>query len=313
MIVLYIILFLIIVVISVTILLVEKAFKKAFTAHKKTEEEAYKYLEEKGVLDREIYNEINREEVYIKSKEGFKLKGYLLEKYKDSNKYMILVHGFTANNHVHMAFARFFINEGFNVLVVDERNHGDSEGKYPSYGYFEKEDIDRWIDFLYKRKKGKKLFLGLHGQSMGGATVLMCGSRNSKVDFIIEDCGYSSAKKEILWEIAKVLPISKNIVYKLLRIKAKYMIGFDIEDVNPIKDILKTKKPIMFIHGNEDKLVPCEMALEMFGARNNRRDVLFIVEGADHMWAYPKKKKEYERKVHDFIENVEKMSKNNKI
>lgn len=308
MIFLFILVVLIVVIVGVFTYLVEKAFNKAFTTHKKTEEEAYRYLEAKGILDKEIYKEVDREEVVIKSKEGYKLKGYLLEKYKDSNKYIILVHGFTGNNHVHMAFARFFINEGFNILVVDERNHGSSEGKYPSYGYFEKEDINGWIDYLHNRKNGEKLFLGLHGQSMGGATVLMCGSRNDKVDFIIDDCGYSSAKKEVLWEISKVLPLTKNIIYKLLRLKVKYLIGFDIEDVNPIEDILKANKPIMFIHGDEDKLVPCEMAIEMFSARNNNKDVLFIVEGADHMWAYPKEKKEYERKVHDFINKVENMS-----
>lgn len=292
--------------------IVERAFKKAFTKHKKTEEEAYQYLKEKNILDKEIYTEINREEVYIKSKEGFTLKGYLIEKYKKSNRYIILVHGFTANNHIHMAFARFFINEGFNILVVDQRNHGCSEGDYPSYGYFERDDIDRWIDYLYS-KNNKKLFLGLHGQSLGGATVLLCGSKNNKVDFIIEDCGYSSAKEEILWEISKVLPLSKNIIYKLLRNKVKRVVGFDIDQVNPIEEIVKCNKPIMFIHGSKDKLVPCKMAKDMYYTRNNVDDELFIVEDADHMWAYPKKKKEYESKVHHFINKVEKMNKNNNI
>ena len=302
----------IVLIIVVCIVLVEVAFKRAFTKHKKTEEEAYEYLRKKNMLDKEIYNEVNREEVFIESHDNLKLKGYLMESYKESNKYIILVHGFTANNHIHMAFARFFINEGFNVLAIDQRNHGNSEGKYPSYGYFESMDIDRWIEFLYRRT-GKELFLGLHGQSMGGATVLICGSRNDKVDFIIDDCGYSNAKDEIRWELSKVKGVYVDFIYLLLRIKARVQIGFDIEKTSPRDEIIKCKKPIMFIHGDADKLVPCKMAYEMYNLRNNENDVLYIVKGADHMWSYPKEKKEYERKVHNFIEKLEKTKENNHI
>ena len=283
----------------------EYAFYLAFTKHKKTEDEAYKYLEERRILDKKIYKEVQIEEVYTKSKDNLKLKGYLIEKYKNSNRYMILVHGFTANHHIHMPFVRLFINEGFNILLVDERNHGESEGKYPSYGYFEQEDINRWIEFLYDRKK-TDLFLGLHGQSMGGATVLMCGSKNEKVDFIIDDCGYSSARRVMESELRR----NKAFValfYKLLWIKAKLRIGFDINKVEPIEDIKNCNKPILFIHGDNDKKVPCDMAYEMYKSRNNKDDRLFIVEGAEHMWAYPLKKKEYEKVVHEFIQNAERL------
>lgn len=284
----------------------EYAFYIAFTKHKKTEEEAYEYLKVRKMLDKDIYKEVDIEEVYIKSRDNYKLKGYLIEKYKNTNKYMILVHGFTANHHVHMPFARVFLNEGFNVLLVDERNHGESEGKYPSYGYFEQDDINRWIDFLYERKN-TKLFLGLHGQSMGGATVLMCGSKNSKVNFIIDDCGYSSARKVIESEL-KRNKVCVALFYKLIWIKAKLRIKFNIEKAEPIEDIKQCDKPILFIHGDKDHKVPCYMAEEMYKSRKNKYDRLFIVEGADHMWAYPLRKKEYEKVVHEFINNVEKAS-----
>ena len=290
----------------------EYAFYKAFNKHKKTKEEAFEYLKKKNLYDGEIYNEIEREEVYITSKDNLKLKGYLVEKYKDSNRYMILVHGYTANNHIHMAFLRFFINEGFNVLLVDERAHGGSEGSYPSYGYFEKEDLDRWIAFLSDRRKGE-LFLGLHGQSMGGATVLMCGARNNKVDFIIEDCGYSDGKKIIKYQFTHVNWIPFNTVYLLLKSKVKRRVHFKFKDVCPIKDISELKTPIMFIHGTTDTYVPCEMGIEMYKSRNNENDRILIVEGAEHMWSYSKEKREYERIMHEFIVNVEKINKYGEI
>ena len=284
----------------------EYAFNKAFNKHKKTPEEVYEYLKKKNLYDEEIYEEIEREEVSIKSKDNLNLKGYLVEKYKNSNRFIILVHGYTANNHTHMAFLRFFIEEGFNVLLVDERAHGESEGDYLSYGYYEKEDLDRWIEFLSKRRDGG-IFLGLHGQSMGGATVLMCGARNNKVDFIIEDCGYSDGKGIIKYQFDQINWVPFNTVYLFLKIKVWRRVKFKFKDVCPIEDIRELKTPIMFVHGNADTYVPCGMALDMFKLRNNENDRIFLVEGADHMWAYSKKRREYERIMHEFIVNSEKI------
>lgn len=300
----------IIIVLLITIGLInyaaEYAFNKAFNKHKKTEQEAYEYLKIKNLYDKEIYDEIEREEVFITSRDNLILKGYLVEEYKDSNRYVILVHGYTGNNHIHMAFLRFFIKEGFNVLLVDERAHGESQGNYPSYGYFEREDLDEWIEFLSQRVHGN-LFLGLHGQSMGGATVLMCGARNERVDFIIEDCGYSSGKEIIKYQFTQVNWVPFNTVYLFLKLKVNRRIKFKFNKVSPIDDIMGIKTPIMFIHGKSDTCVPSEMAVDMYKIRNNENDRIFLVEGADHMWAYSKKKREYESIMREFIVNAEKL------
>lgn len=121
------------------------------------------------MLDESIYDKYDFEDVSIISKDNLTLKGHIIEPFKNSNKFIILVHGYSANYHIHMPFVPLFIKKGFNILLVDERNHGESEGKFLSYGYFESQDLNLWIDFLEKRR-GKELFLGLHGQSMGGAT-----------------------------------------------------------------------------------------------------------------------------------------------
>lgn len=287
----------------------EYAFSKAFNKHKKTKEEAIEYLKKKNLFDEKIYNEVQFEEVEIKSVDNLELRGYLVEKYKNSNKYIILVHGYTANHYVHTAFLRFFIDQGYNVLLVDERAHGKSEGKYLSYGYYEKMDIDRWIDYLYKRT-GKDLFLGLHGQSMGGATVLMCGARNKNVKFIIEDCGYSDAKKVIKHQFAAFNWIPFNTVYLFLKLKVRRRAFFKLKEVSPIADIKDIKTPIMFVHGKADTYVPCSMAIEMYNCRNNKNDRLLLVDKAEHMWSYSLKKEEYQSIMQEFLANVQKINEN---
>ncbi len=278
-------------------------FKKAFLKKKKNKEEAFNALRKRNMLDESIYENYNFEDVSITSKDNLILKGHIIEQFKESNKFIILVHGYSANYHVHMPFVPLFIKKGFNILLVDERNHGESEGDFPSYGYFEREDLDLWIDFIEKRK-GPNLFLGLHGQSMGGATVLICGAKNPKIKFIIADCAYSSAKSIIKDQIKKVKFIPFTPVYYILRKKVKRLYNFDLNDINPINDILTSKMPILFIHGEADKYVPCDMSVEMFNKHNNPKDKLLIVKNAIHLTAYDTEKEGYERIIDEFLENI---------
>ena len=302
----YIISFLIIIILFLIFLEIcsNIAFKKAFLKKKKNKEEAFYALRKRNMLDKSIYENYDFEDVSITSKDNLILKGHIIEPFKESNKFIILVHGYSANYHVHMPFVPLFIKKGFNILLVDERNHGESEGDFPSYGYFEREDLDLWINFIEKRK-GPNLFLGLHGQSMGGATVLMCGAKNPKVKFIIADCAYSSAKAIIKDQIKKVKFIPFTPVYYILRKKVKRLYNFDLNDINPIDDILTSKTPILFIHGEADKYVPFKMSVEMFNKHNNPKDKLLIVKNAVHLTSYDTEKEGYERIIDEFLENIE--------
>ncbi|MDD6794087.1 MAG: alpha/beta hydrolase [Clostridiaceae bacterium] len=279
----------------------EYTFKAAFLGKRKTKEDCYKRIDSFGALDEKLYDSYNFEDVETKSKEGFLLKGHLLENYNDSNNYIILVHGYTADYYMHLPFVELFKNEGFNILMVEQRAHGSSGGDYASYGFFERDDLDRWVDFLEARK-GEKLFIGLHGQSMGAASVMMCGARNKKVEFVIEDCGYSSAKAEVMNNIRKVKYVPPFSVYTLANYKTRKRCGFGLEEASPIDEIMKSKVPILFIHGDADKKVPHEMCLEMYNKRKNKEDEILIVHNAVHLNAYEVDKEKYTKAVHNFIE-----------
>lgn len=153
-------------------------------------------------------------------------------------------------------------------------------------------------------KNGEDIYIGLHGQSLGGATVLMCGVNNNKVKFIIDDCGFSNGKEEIKHEFDKQRYIPFKPVYWLLRKKIKCRCNFDMDEVNPLKEIQNSNKPILFIHGKEDKLVPYTMAEDMYNKRANKEDILYLVEDADHMECYGANREKYEEVVRKFISKV---------
>ena len=104
---------------------------------------------------------------------------------------MLLAHGYTGSRAVSTQFIDLFTEEGYNVLLIDQRRHGRSEGRYTTYGYYEKHDVQAWVRWLI-RQYGQDVAIGLHGQSLGGGTVLEYLSiAEPQVKLVIADCPYS--------------------------------------------------------------------------------------------------------------------------
>lgn len=249
------------------------------------------------------YQNIPVEEVIIKSYDGLKLKGYFHRVYKDSKKVVIMNHGYTANHYIDYQFTDIFFEEGYNVLLIDMRSHGESEGKVASYGYNESKDIGSWVRWI-KDKIGEDAYIGLHGQSMGAATVMLYGATHpNDIKFIIEDCGFTSAREAIKFQFRKV-KIPFWPLYDLIRVKVKRKYKFDFNNISPEDAIVNSDIPVLFIHGDNDKVVPTWMGEALYNEKNGEMDRLYLVQGAGHMEAYSKDKEKYKQVVKEFLDNI---------
>jgi fermentation-respiration switch protein FrsA (DUF1100 family) len=278
------------------------AFKYITFYKRRSLEECFSIVEKDGIYSRSKFDELDKEEVEVMSDDGLTLRGLFIEKFKDSKKIIVIVHGYNLAYPKSLCFVEMFFKEGFNVLLVDQRGHGRSEGWYATYGYYEKFDLDCWVNWGRSRI-GKDAVIGLHGQSMGGATALEYASINKHVKFIIADCPYSDT-----WELMKhqfrklnhvpVFPFAFAVDH---RIKKK--VGFSFKDVSPIKSIKDKEIPVMFIHGAEDEFVPTYMSEEMFNIKQGYKK-LVIIRGAEHANAYSTDRELYEREVRSFLKEV---------
>lgn len=280
-----------------------KAFNAVIMDTRKSKDEMIEIMFKRFGSDYKDYENIKYEEIDVQSKDGFTLKGYYYTPNGKTNKVMIIHHGYTANHYVCLQFAKIFFDEGFNVLLVDMRSHGESEGKYITYGEKEKEDLNILVD-LIREKVGSDIILGLHGQSMGGATVLMYGGKyGDKVDFIISDCAYSKGR-EIIKEQFKEKKVPFFPVYNILNKYLKKVCGFDMDKISPLDDIKNSKVPVLFIHGTGDELVPYYMSEDMFNAKGGEKDKLLLIDDARHVGAYFKDPVKYRKSISSFLKSV---------
>ncbi len=176
---------------------------------------------------------------------------------------------------------------GRNVLMVDHRGCGRSDGHFGSFGIRERLDCLNWVDFAVK-KFGPDVKIMITGVSMGAATVVMASAAPllpPQVVGVLADCGYSSAKK-IIKKVVGEMHLPPDLVYPFIKLGARIWGGFDLEETSPVEAAANAKVPIIFVHGDTDDFVPYEMSVEMYEACTQGKR-LITIKGAGHGLAYP--------------------------
>lgn len=238
--------------------------------------------------------ELNILDVYTKSS-GLKLHGHLINRKKDRT--IIFMHGHCFTLFGSYKYMKIFLDRGFNVLMPDQRYHGLSEGKNCTLGYEESNDLHRWIEFI-KTEIPETEIIGLHGESMGAATVLL-GGHHKAVDFVISDCSFSELKVQVADVLRKRFKIPGFIVYPA-HLFSLLLFNAPLLRINPADSVQNIKAPILFIHGESDSYVPVKH-LNKLTEHKKGVDSVYICRGADHAKSFETNPLEYERIVDDFI------------
>lgn len=187
------------------------------------------------------------------------------------------------------------------MLLVDERAHGESEGKYIGFGCLDRIDALKWINWVL-RKCGEDVEILLHGTSMGGATVLMMSSLElpAQVKGIVSDCAFTSPKEVFSHVLKSMYHLPAFPVMNISNFLNKRFAGYGLDECNAAREVKKAKVPILFIHGSGDTFVPYSMCETMYENCASSKKKL-IIEGAAHAECYYKDTDAYENALTEFI------------
>lgn len=270
-------------------------FRMAFYNNRKTDKPSEEFSIPEGKIY-EPYREqmvnwmkevraMESEEFEITSFDGLRLHGRYYE-YCKGAPIELMFHGYRGSGERDLCggVQRCFTLKR-NVLIVDQRASGKSEGNTITFGINESKDCLRWIDFIINHF-GKDSRIILTGISMGGATVLMAAGKElpKNVIGVLADCPYSSPRA-IIKKVIHEMNLPENLLFPFVKLGGLLFGHFNIDETSPITAIRNCKVPVIFIHGEADAYVPCQMSRDVYEQCPSPK-VLFTVKDAGHGLAY---------------------------
>ena len=252
-----------------------------------------------------LIKDSNYIDTYITSSDNLKLHAYEVKNENKTDKWAIVVHGYTSEGKLLSSKAKHLYNMGYNVLVPDLRSHGTSEGNYIGMGWHDRLDIIDWINYIVKNNP--KSEIALHGTSMGSATVLMVSGEKlpSNVKAIVADCGYTSVYDEFSYQLKQLFNLPAFPIMNFSDVVTHIRAGYCLNDASAINQVKKSTTPILYIHGDKDDFVPYYMMDELYNATNSEKEKLTI-EGGEHANSDLVNPKLYWSTVNSFLEkNIE--------
>lgn len=252
-----------------------------------------------AVLDNAPY-----EEVHLIAQDGTDLFGRYYH-HRDGAPVALIFHGYTGYAQRDGLGGYTLCRKlGYNVLLPDQRAHGHSGGHTITMGAKEQYDAQGWANWAAERF-GLDTPLFLMGVSMGAATVMLASGLPlpSSVKGIVADCGYTSAKEITRKCLPDYLPHTPvGLAYAVGRLGARLYGHFEPNRIDCTAAVSRAAVPILFIHGEEDGFVPCEMSRKNYDACASRKQLLTI-PGAAHAVCYYRDTPLYTRVTTKFFED----------
>lgn len=243
------------------------------------------------------------EDVYTQSFDGLKLHGKYLP-CENSRGTLLLVHGFHGSGNTDFSCVLpYYHSLGFDLLVIDQRSHLGSEGKYLTMGVLERYDVRAWCLYLLQRF-GENHPVVMDGISMGGATVLMAAGLDlpRNVRGIIADCPFTSPR-DIFVSVMDKLNIPKWTLWGANQY-CRLFVGFSIDGASTVEALRKSTLPLIIAHGEEDDFVPCWMGVKSFEAAASPDKQLITVPGAGHGMSYLVRQEEMQATLEAFLDKL---------
>lgn len=291
------------VIVNVSGLVAGNAFYKEFCVwHTRFGMQRFQPL--KLVLDEGIRTK-NWQNVSLESRLGYTLQGSYLPNPNPTKDTIVFVHGIAANRLMGLWYVPLYWNAGYNVLLYDSRASGESGGNSVTWGFYERYDLDQWVDWLQQHNPGG--VVGVHGMSMGAATALMHAEINEtthKVQFYIADSAYADLEQLLTQQINTAIKLDNPNWIKLFlwyaNVAANWQAGFRFADVSPVQVVPKVTTPVLYLHGAADVVVPAAMSEQLYAATKGYKEKRIFPQDA-HVMAYFKHQGEYRQQILKFI------------
>ncbi|MFO7899409.1 MAG: alpha/beta fold hydrolase [Planctomycetota bacterium] len=242
--------------------------------------------------DHVVYSVPDRpyEAVTFSSGDGTTLSGWFFP-VDDPKGTIVHCHGNAQNMTSHWEFARFLPERGFNLLVFDYRGYGESGGSPGRQGTIA--DARAAVEYALGRDDVDARRVGMFGQSIGGAIAIVVAAGDDRIRAVVIDSAFTSYRAEAAHTLRR-----NPVTWLLAAPLARLLIASGSDPIDHVGRI--APRPVLFIHGTADRLVPPEMTRRLHEAAGERSE-LWLVDGARHLGSAAAEPVEYPARIGRFF------------
>ena len=200
-------------------------------------------------------------------------------------------------------FAPPYEKAGFNVLVVDTRCHGNSDGKYNTIGVKESADVLKWAELAHDRFQNKEIYF--HGICIGTSSGLFALEAGRCPDYlrglVTEGCYVSfreTFKRHMIALKRPLFPVLQFVMWLIYR-----HTGTNVYTQKPIRAIRKIKPDcrVLFLYGENDIFSIPQKSRELFDACISEDKKLVWFEKGGHSHLRINNTQQYDQAIIDFF------------
>lgn len=251
-------------------------FKNAFDLQHSdfyTKKNTYKRIEADAGEKNEWFAHSVKDDDFLDSYDGLKLHALRVMNHPETHKWMILAHGIGTYSGGMLNYLYEADHKGYNVLAVDLRGCGMSEGRYTGLGWNEHYDIISWINYLVNLDPSSKI--ALVGINLGAAAVMNAVGDYipSNVKCAVEDGGFSGIKELLISGIKRYYKVEGRPFLPMIDVYVKQLLHFSMNDTSISHQLSQSVTPMLFMHGNKDEIVPASMMFDNYYSCNAEKDM----------------------------------------
>lgn len=228
--------------------------------------------------------------IEFKNRKGLILRGFIHEP-KRYDTAILTLHGFpgTCTGDRIQKTARLLEKKGFLVMRFDFSGTNISDGKFEEKLMSEEVNEIRYaIDFLFKKYKFKRFIL--HGHSTGATDASLYAHKDKRINKLVlsgalerldnaSHFDFNDRQVREFWEKGHIRYGKSRYWVSGKKLKRGFYDEFFRLDIN--KAMKRYRRPLLIIHGSEDKDVPLDRAKDLYKI-TNRPKKLVIIKDADH-------------------------------